>query len=604
MINKIRYIKDLLWFLVFWGIVSAIFRMWFGLGETTNLTDEMPWGLWKVFNMIAGVALSTCGFSLGFFVYVLKIERFKPLVKPAILIAFLGYGSSCLALLFDIGLPQRFWHPFLMWNEHSFLFEVFWCVILYFTVTLIELSPNILEKFKSEKLVNFLHKIATGVVIIGISLSSLHHSSLGSLFLTTPFRLHELWYTSLIPWMFLSSAVGGGMMFLILIKIIYSKFYDPNSIYGNNYIKSKNVCSLDGMYLKNSPKEYGKEIPMLSSLAVISSFVLGFYLLLKIYNLFNNGSIDALLSGTWESWLFSFELVLSTLIPIVLVIIKRTRNSPYGLGIAAFSASNGLVLNRMNVGIFGFFRDSGFVYFPSLIEWTLSIGILAAAALALIYISENFTIFNKFWEQKKIEKGLFSASFDSFSRVWTSALNDGLYKISIIAVFTLPIAFVFQFPNFKKNDKTEQIISAKGIDLNRSILLINGNSNDISTEFPHEDHKKQLGAESSCNRCHHISMPKDHSTPCAKCHRNMFENTNIFSHSNHTNYISKLNNIGGLHPSNNSCSFCHTPKTAKKSLNAKKCAECHLKDMKLENNIIKIKNIQYANSYLDDMNKN
>ena len=93
----------------------------------------MPWGLWKILNMVAGVALATGGFTVGFLVYVLKLERFRPLVKPAILIAFLGYGSSVFALILDIGLPHRIWHPLVMWNEHSFLFEVAWCVMLYFT---------------------------------------------------------------------------------------------------------------------------------------------------------------------------------------------------------------------------------------------------------------------------------------------------------------------------------------------------------------------------------------------------------------------------------------------------------------------------------------
>ncbi|MCG6914621.1 polysulfide reductase NrfD, partial [bacterium BMS3Abin03] len=199
MINKAKTLKDILCFFIFFGLVAGIFRLWFGLGATTNLTDSVPWGLWKVLNMIAGVALSTCGFTIGFLVYVLKIEKFKPLVKPAILVAFLGYGSSCFALLFDIGQPYRFWHPLFMWNEHSFLFEVFWCVMLYFSVTFIELMPNILEKYKLKKTVGFLHKITIGIVIIGISLSTLHHSSLGSLFLITPYRLSELWYSSLLP---------------------------------------------------------------------------------------------------------------------------------------------------------------------------------------------------------------------------------------------------------------------------------------------------------------------------------------------------------------------------------------------------------------------
>ena len=181
--NKVRILKDILWIIALSGLVAAVFRLLFGLGATTNLTDGVPWGFWKVFNMIAGVALSTSGFTVGFLVYVLQLKQFKPYLKPAILIAFLGYGCSCLALLFDIGLPYRFWHPIFMWNINSFLFEVFWCVLLYFTVTAIELAPIIFERFKAEKLIKFLHGIAFVVVIIGISLSSLHHSSLGSLFL-------------------------------------------------------------------------------------------------------------------------------------------------------------------------------------------------------------------------------------------------------------------------------------------------------------------------------------------------------------------------------------------------------------------------------------
>ena len=118
------WLKDALWAVAFAGVVAIGFRLWFGLGATTHLSDSVPWGLWKILNMVAGVALATGGFTVGFLVYVLGIDRFRPLVKPAILIAFLGYGSSVFALMLDIGLPYRIWHPIVMWNPHSFLFEV------------------------------------------------------------------------------------------------------------------------------------------------------------------------------------------------------------------------------------------------------------------------------------------------------------------------------------------------------------------------------------------------------------------------------------------------------------------------------------------------
>ncbi len=75
-----RILKDILWILALGGLVGGILRLWFGLGATTGLTDAVPWGLWKVLNMIAGVALSTSGFAVGLLVYVLKRESFRPLV--------------------------------------------------------------------------------------------------------------------------------------------------------------------------------------------------------------------------------------------------------------------------------------------------------------------------------------------------------------------------------------------------------------------------------------------------------------------------------------------------------------------------------------------
>jgi Ni/Fe-hydrogenase subunit HybB-like protein len=600
--NKTRFIKDILWFFVFWGVIIAIFRMWFGLGATTNLSDEVPWGLWKILNMIAGVALSTCGFTVGFLAYVLKIEKFKPLVKPAILVAFLGYGSSCAALMFDIGLPQNFWHPFVMWNEHSFLFEVFWCVIIYFTVTFIELIPNILERFKAEKTVKFLHKISVGVVILGISLSSLHHSSLGSLFLTTPLKLHALWYTPMIPWMFIISAMGGGMMFLVLVKILYSRLYKPESVFGMGfYDKSSNSCLIDTM--PKMPKVYGKEMPMLSSLSVIAASLLGLYLLIKIYDLFASGSINALMAGTWESWLYSVELILTAVIPILLVAINRTRKSPYGLAFASASASFGVVLNRVDVGIFGYVRDAGTVYLPSLGEWALSIGVVAGAALALIYIAENFSIFDDEWEVKKKNRNQFNGSFDTFSHVLTSALQDGVHRISIIGVFTLPIAFILLYP-YDYDDDSALVSPAIGVDQGRTVLLINGNANDMSTKFPHEAHKQRLGGDESCITCHHMAMPNDNSTPCARCHRSMLNETKIFDHNNHLTSVSKMKNLGGLHPENKTCQECHTSNEAKSAANAKACLKCHSEDMNIQNQSKLSGSIKYASSYMDAMHKN
>ncbi len=601
MLNRTRFIKDILWVLVFLGFTAAVLRLWFGLGATTNLTDAVPWGLWKVLNMIAGVALSTCGFTIGFLVYVLKLEKFRPLLKPAILVAFLGYGSSCFALLFDIGLPDRFWHPLLMWNEHSFLFEVFWCVMLYFSVTFMELVPNILEKYKLERIVYIFHRIAAAIVFIGIILSSLHHSSLGSLFLVTPYRLHPLWYSSWLPLYFFISAAGCGMMFLIMVKILYARFYDPPSVFGeNNKGRAVAICLRDTNQPARADIKYGKDLTMLSSISLIAGSLLTIYLLLKIVDLFRLNLINVLLAGTWESWLYILELLLTAALPVALVLVKKTRKSPNGLGIASFLSAAGLVLNRLDVGIFGYFRDAETIYFPSLAEWALSIGVVSAASLVFLFISENFSIFDEKWKEYKISNGVFKAAFDSISRVWQTVLQSGLNRISLIGVFVLPAAFVLLYPPYK-NDTKNDIIHASGLTITRSVLGIDGDRSGMSTEFPHLKHQEMLGKEQSCIKCHHLSLPNDQSTPCSRCHRLMFEKTSVFDHEKHIAEVAQQKNLTGFYPQNKTCIICHLPGFPKNINSARRCMDCHKEDMKSADTSALPEHFIYAVSYIDAM---
>jgi Ni/Fe-hydrogenase subunit HybB-like protein len=582
MIRHTRHIKDILWIIALCGLVAAVFRLWFGLGATTNLSDAMPWGLWKVFNMVAGVALSTSGFTVGLLVYVLKLERFRPYMKPAILVAFLGYGCSCTALLFDIGLPQRFWHPIFMWNEHSFLFEVFWCVLLYFTVTAIELAPTIVERFRSEKIVRWLHRIAFGVVVVGISLSSLHHSSLGSLFLVTPTRLHPLWYSSLLPVFFILSAMGGGIMVVVFLRIQYARRYDPEPVFGpdNAKIMGK-TCVIANPLAGAKPRaERGRAISSLSQLAVIAASIMGVYFLLKMADLIRLGTWHALVAGTWESWLYGLELLMTAVLPVVLVAIPTTRRSPAGLRVAAFSAAAGLILNRVNVGIFGYFNDSHAIYFPSLAEWALGLGVVAAAGLVYLYVVESFPVFDERWKERQTFRELFHPAFDTFSRVWGTALSDSLHRVTLIAVLVVPIAWVLMYPPFSSaNTQVAAVLPSTGTDPARAVLRIDGNRTGVLTDFPHAEHQKRLGGKNACIMCHHVSLPKDHSTPCSRCHRSMVESTSIFDHTAHLTFAAVQEKLIGLHPKNHSCAVCHAQDQPKRISSVKPCLECHDKNI-------------------------
>lgn len=586
-----RGLKDLLWIVVLIGVVAIGFRLVFGLGATTNLDDTVPWGLWKILNMVAGVALATGGFTVGLLVYVLGIERLRPLVKPAILVAFLGYGSSVFALVLDIGLPHRIWHPFFMWNPRSFLFEVAMCVATYFTITIVELTPTILERFpRWRRAVNALHRAAPVLVIVGITLSSLHHTSLGSLFLVTPQRLHPLWYTGWLPLLFIVSAMGAGMMVVVLVTMAWSRLYEPETIIRRGRrLLPEEVADVEPARL-----------PMLRTLASIAAGILALFVVLKVVDLLRTGAWPYLRAGSWESWLWLAEVGLAGVVPVALMAISRVRRSPGGIAVAAGVAALGMVLNRLDVGIFGYFRDAGRVYLPSLAEWAISLGVIAAAALVLLGTAEAFPVFDDRWGERKLRRHLFQPGFDTLSGVWREALRDRVDRVSLMAVFAVPLAWVVLYPPYRAPSEqlTVPVRPPLAVDEQRTVLRIDGDDDGIfAVAFPHLDHRQRLGGDSSCAHCHHLALPGDNATPCSRCHRTMHLPTDLFDHDAHLAAVAEKERLPGPQPANRACSFCHRQESPESAVDVKPCLECHRDDMKPSPHFEAPEDLQRAPSY-------
>lgn len=538
--------KEILWFFAFFGAVAIVARLAGGLGATTGLSDSMPWGMWKILNMVAGVALGTGGFVVAAVVYIFKMEKFKSLSKPAILIALLGYGSSCFALFLDIGLPLAIWKPIVFWNPHSFLFEVSWCVMLYFSVTIIETAPVILEKFKLTRLVHLLHKISIPIVIFGVTLSTLHHSSLGSLFLTMPARLHPLWFTSWLPLLFIVSAIGAGLQMLILVSLGYSYFY-----------------------------RRPVNMPVLTSVANGSAVFLSLYLVLKLADLLIRSRSGIAFSFQWETGFYSLEVIFGCLIPILLITTPSLRNRPGWLAIAASSAVCGLILNRLNVGIIGLIRTADQAYVPTLIEWSVSLGVVSMAALVFIFMVEYFPIFEGMAiRDRQILRSKEETPIRLLEGVGAYRSMSTFVRVTLLATITIPLAVVL-FANQALAGialQSESIRPPVGVDQTRATLLIDGNRNTQSVKFPHQAHKDNQGGDQSCQTCHHMDMPGDKSSSCSECHADMWQPKSIFNHENH---VAALGDKW-------SCRECHDSHVAKDILNSKDCSECHVEmDIKL-----------------------
>jgi len=354
------------------GLTVGIIRFVQGLGATTNLTDFYPWGLWLGFDVVSGVALGSGAFTMAAIVYIFNLKKYRPILRPAILTGFIGYLLVIMGLLADLGRPYRIWHVMIHWNLHSVLFEVGWCVILYTTVMALELLPIVFERFNKQDSMpaQVIHIVTIPLVIVGVTLSTMHQNSLGSLFLIMPDKLHPLWYSPLLPVFFYVSAIGLGLAMVILESSLSARAF-----------------------------KRGLEINILSSLAKAIPYVLGLYLVLKLGDLILAGDFGLLFEGSLRSNLFLLELAIQVIVPIVLFSLPKVRKSPAGLLWSSALVVVGTILNRINVVLVGPRVPTGIAhlpqptYFPNWMEFAVTIGLVSGGVLLFALASRFLPIF-------------------------------------------------------------------------------------------------------------------------------------------------------------------------------------------------------------------
>lgn len=583
---KVRLVKSILWFIVGAAAVVAVARFYRGLGASTAMTDTTPWGLWIGFDVLCGVALAAGGFVIAATVYVFRREEYHAIVRPAVLTAFLGYAAVVGGLLFDLGLPWNIWHAMIYWQPHSALFEVAWCVMLYLTVLALEFSPVVLEKSPFHKLYKFMKAVTLPLVIVGIMLSTLHQSSLGTLFLIMPFRLHPLWYSPFLPVLFFFSAVSLGLAMVCVESLLSSWLYDRET-----------------------------ERPLLSGLAKAAVWVLGIYLLLRLGDLAGRGQLGLAFDGSWESILFLGEIALSAVIPMILFALRRSRNSLAGVGFGAVCVVLGIVLNRLNVGGIATVTATGSTYLPSLMEVTISAGVVSAAALAFLFFVENFNVYGTPLRKVEAVGDLPDEDPVTGTRLaapWSPAWRQYslAFMVAVCMTFALlpdavlegaqPLSVPVEGPRltyalktpaeesaapsmFALYDEARQSVPDRSSVVD--VLLLDADRDGRMVFFPHEAHKNTLdseassahGGEASCALCHHMNRPLDRATSCFLCHSDMFSMSDTFDHDQH------VDKMGG----NDACIECHTdPGAVKSRTTAVACLECH-KAMAVEGSFIK-----------------
>jgi len=358
-------IKFTFWKLVFLALMAAglyatVVRFTQGLGRSTNLNDQFPWGIWIGFDVLCGVMLAAGGFTLTAAVHIFNIKRLHTIVRPTILTAFLGYVLVCVALMFDLGKPYNIWHPLIMRNPHSVMFEVAYCVMLYTTVLSLEFSPIVLERFNLQKPLKIIRGLLVPLVIGGVILSTLHQSSLGTLYLIMPEKLHPFWYTPLLPVFFFISAIAVGLAMTIFESSM-------------------------------SAKHFGRqlELPILQELGRVLVVVLCVYGILRFEDLLHRGALKLAFRPGYEMYLFWLEITLSLVAPLTVLASRRLRATAGGLYVAAVLVVLGFVTNRLNVSITGMESSAGMHYVPKWTEVAVT-GAIIAAGFALFGLATKY----------------------------------------------------------------------------------------------------------------------------------------------------------------------------------------------------------------------
>lgn len=364
------------------GLAFLAIRFYSGLGAVTNLDNQTPWGLWIGVDVAAGVALAAGGFTSAALAHVFHRESFHAIVRPALLTAMLGYTFVAFAVCIDIGRFYYIWHPLIMWNGNSALFEVGICVMIYMTVLYIEFLPIVTERFIGKvnlpgalaafnKPVDALLKLLDRglgktmfvFIIAGVVLSTLHQSSLGTLMVIAGQKMHPLWQTPVLPLLFLLSAIAVGFPMIIFESLIASRSF-----------------------------RLKPEMKILSDLGGMTAPLLGIYLAFKFGDMFIRETFVYAARFDYTALMFLSEIGL-LLIAFLMLLSRKTSGSPGMLFTAASLVIAGVLLNRFNNFITAYkpFYDT-VTYYPSFGEISVTIGCIALLVLIYRFIVIYFPV--------------------------------------------------------------------------------------------------------------------------------------------------------------------------------------------------------------------
>jgi len=332
------------------GVVLAVVRYAGGIGSVANINNAYPWGWWVGYGIMTMIALGGVGFTITLLVEILGVHRYHALLRPAVLMALLCYSGAIIMLMVELGRPWMVWMILVSWAPTAALYEVGWCAFLYLSVLAFEFAQVPLEQLGWGRVLGITRVIYMPLMLLGVTLSHLHQSSLGTLMTLIPHKINVLWWSEQLPLLYLFSAMMAGPAMAILEYLAAAR------------------------WLGFEPR-----MDMLADLARIEAWLVALFLAFQIGDLVSRGAVDAMLSGTWFAVSFWVEVGLGLLLPLVLLMMPEVRASRGGLATACSLIVAGVLLHRLNVTVIGLRVRHWETYVPSLGEIGITLGITAGA---------------------------------------------------------------------------------------------------------------------------------------------------------------------------------------------------------------------------------
>ncbi len=354
-----------------WGVYD---RLAYG-HQNANYGSYVVWGLWVAMYLFF-VGTAAGAFMIATLDLLFRVETFRGTGRVALWVALVSLGAGLLSIWLDLGHMDRIWKVYLQGNLSSVMAQIVWGYTLFGLLLLASLYLAIRQP--------------RGVVLrvlmtVGLPLSLFLSGAVGALLGVQASRL--FWHVGLFPVQFPVFSLASGAAAMLVALGLFGPRDDPRR---------------------------GQQLWILSLSTVVLAVVKLYFLWADFsQSIYGNvpqnvQAVNAVLFGPywWAFWIL--QLFLGTLVPVVVLAQPRLARHNGWAGVMGALVLFGFAVARANIvfpaltvpeleALTTAFTGPHltFSYFPSLMEWAVTLGVSGLAVLAFLIGNDRLPLRGK-----------------------------------------------------------------------------------------------------------------------------------------------------------------------------------------------------------------